>query len=874
LQVLAVALMLTPILTAGLWLGAQRAVEDRVRAEAGARGWQVRWSALELRWDGTLRLSGVEAESRSGAHVAVESARVVWRLSDVVAGGRAPARVELDGLDAAVDVGALKGASGGSGGGGVRARGGQTEVVLRNGRVRLGGLPSGVEALTLEGITGSSQPSASGWEARFDASCVEGCGEPQAISGTLGVGPEGIDGRVRLSRAMTVQAPVPGRKEPVALSLQELTVAVPRDGDELRVGVGKMDVPLRDGGWQATVAAQGAQVRLSRATRSVKGVVLVGPMVEVTRVEGDAAPEDVADTAIVEPRSVPLPSPARLTAQLERLLPRLEQLSIEGGEVHLAEEELTLGEVRTRFEGGVHHLEARMLGGKVSAELDGAGDGVVLELERVSVAPALAVFAPSLVEHVGGRVSGRLEVGWWSEGDGEGYAVKGDLEVEDGRLWHDGLSEDPLEGQHAWIKVDAAYRFARGDAPDRLDVRDLSVGLPSRRDGAPVWMHGSGHATRLFGAQRVAFDGRVEVDPVDCDRAVAAIPPGMLPRIGDDVRLTGRFAPKIALRVDLENPKGLDLDLDGLPGTCAVADLGESSPAFLNDRFTFELKEGVSRDGIFVGPGSGSYTPLGDIPEYVQAAMYLTEEIGFYKNEGFGKGLIRRALILNLDKGRYVYGGSTISQQLVKNLFLSRTKTLSRKLEEAFIVWRMEEEVDKERILELYLNCIEFGPDIYGIKRAARYYFDKEPKELTAMEGAYLAGLKPAPWNGGTFRDAGHTPAKGWWLKRHSRIMKRLYVFGHITEEQYREGFPFIVYFPNYDGGPIVLNDRAQLEKWGVEFPDDVIALGRADWAPVPTAAVETPVVPVHAPDAEPAREETPEGARWLRLDDLPKEDR
>ena len=82
-------------------------------------------------------------------------------------------------------------------------------------------------------------------------------------------------------------------------------------------------------------------------------------------------------------------------------------------------------------------------------------------------------------------------------------------------------------------------------------------------------------------------------------------------------------------------------------------------------------------------------------------------------------------LFRSLERGRFVYGGSTISQQLVKNLFLTRQKNISRKIEEAIITWKMEEVVSKDRIMELYLNCIEFGPNIYGIRHAAQHYFGK-----------------------------------------------------------------------------------------------------------------------------------------------------
>ena len=97
--------------------------------------------------------------------------------------------------------------------------------------------------------------------------------------------------------------------------------------------------------------------------------------------------------------------------------------------------------------------------------------------------------------------------------------------------------------------------------------------------------------------------------------------------------------------------------------------------------------------------------------------------------------LIAKALRLDLHKERFVYGGSTITQQLVKNLFLTREKTLSRKLEELIISWQMERHFSKEELLTFYLNVIEYGPDLYGIRRAAAFYFGKAPAHLTPAEG-------------------------------------------------------------------------------------------------------------------------------------------
>ena len=108
-------------------------------------------------------------------------------------------------------------------------------------------------------------------------------------------------------------------------------------------------------------------------------------------------------------------------------------------------------------------------------------------------------------------------------------------------------------------------------------------------------------------------------------------------------------------------------------------------------------------------------------------------------------GLIQRAVRLDITHGRYVYGGSTITQQLVKNLLLDRRKTLLRKFHELLLADRIHQQVSKDRTLELYLNVIEFGPQVFGIGHAARYYFQKPPSDLSIHEAIFLAMLKPSP---------------------------------------------------------------------------------------------------------------------------------
>jgi membrane peptidoglycan carboxypeptidase len=129
----------------------------------------------------------------------------------------------------------------------------------------------------------------------------------------------------------------------------------------------------------------------------------------------------------------------------------------------------------------------------------------------------------------------------------------------------------------------------------------------------------------------------------------------------------------------------------------------------------------------------------------MQVALLTTEDGAFYRHHGFNRAAIRNALVADLKAGRFVRGASTITMQLAKNLFLCREKTLSRKLEEIILADYVEQVFTKKELMELYLNVIEFGPDLYGVGKAAFRYFGRKPDELTLSEAFFLASLLPAP---------------------------------------------------------------------------------------------------------------------------------
>ena len=139
------------------------------------------------------------------------------------------------------------------------------------------------------------------------------------------------------------------------------------------------------------------------------------------------------------------------------------------------------------------------------------------------------------------------------------------------------------------------------------------------------------------------------------------------------------------------------------------------------------------------------WKPLSKISPNLQRAVVVAEDDQFFGHQGFDTEAIKKAIEINMKRGKFSRGGSTITQQLARNLYLSPRKTLWRKFREFLVALKLERELSKDRILELYLNVVEFGDGIYGAEAASRHYFNKNAANLTKYEAAFLAAILPRP---------------------------------------------------------------------------------------------------------------------------------
>lgn len=245
--------------------------------------------------------------------------------------------------------------------------------------------------------------------------------------------------------------------------------------------------------------------------------------------------------------------------------------------------------------------------------------------------------------------------------------------------------------------------------------------------------------------RRIRLSGHFNAD--DAGLFFSALPEGMFSTFRG-FRAKGGMAYNVFADIPIDSPASLQFRSELKKKDFSILAYGAENFSKINLPFSFLAVDGERPVRSFVvGPENPYFTPLPFISPYLVNCVLTAEDPGFMQHGGFVEEAFRESMATNMEKRRFVRGGSTISMQLVKNVFLSRDKTVSRKLEEALIVWLIEQGrlVSKERMLEVYLNIIEWGPNVYGVGEASRFYFSKTPDELTLAESIFLASLIPSP---------------------------------------------------------------------------------------------------------------------------------
>lgn len=228
---------------------------------------------------------------------------------------------------------------------------------------------------------------------------------------------------------------------------------------------------------------------------------------------------------------------------------------------------------------------------------------------------------------------------------------------------------------------------------------------------------------------------------------INSLPTGLF-RHFEGMEAQGNFSYALHFEYNNHKPKDLIFESKLQPEGLKITQYGEADLNKINSEFTYRaIEKGVPQRPIVVGPSNPNFTPLAEISPYLQKCVLTSEDPSFFNHRGFIGEAFKQSIAKNIKTKKFARGASTISMQLVKNVFLTREKTLSRKLEEILLVYILENNriSTKERMLEVYFNVIEWGPNVYGIGEAAQFYFQKRPADLNLNECLFLATIVPKP---------------------------------------------------------------------------------------------------------------------------------
>ena len=364
------------------------------------------------------------------------------------------------------------------------------------------------------------------------------------------------------------------------------------------------------------------------------------------------------------------------------------------------------------------------------------------------------------------------------------------------------VSSQPLGPVYFDLKASGSYQ----PTSRLLTIDSGTVSLPN-------------HENREYGdrAARFALNGSWQMEPpslggqvvnahlslpsTPCQTVLNAAPQGLLPAL-NGFRLSGDVAATLDISMKTRSLGDAYVSLHDTLFNCKV---DEAPYAYSAERLNgpFSIRRQVTKNSppidIEVSPSSPTYASLDKVSHNVNSTFVASEDAGFYLHKGVDINAIASALRRDLSEQRIALGGSTITMQTVKNLFLTPERTMSRKAQEIFLAWHLEHILSKDRILEIYVNIVELGPGIYGITTASQRFFGKSPDGLNLVEAAYLANLLPSPKIRYRYFCQGRVTAN--FRELVNGLLKRMVNLRHITSERFVEAL----------SAPIEFNEDARL---------------------------------------------------------------
>ena len=369
-------------------------------------------------------------------------------------------------------------------------------------------------------------------------------------------------------------------------------------------------------------------------------------------------------------------------------------------------------------------------------------------------------------------------------------SLNGRLMFRELSLHEPALAKAPIEGLNLALS---------GSAVASVDGKRVAVERGELSMGE-VRVGVSGTVERDAAGARIALSGGVP--ETSCQAMLASTPAALLPLMAG-FELAGTFALSGELELDTRVPEKPTVATK-VANLCKVTRFpAEVAPRRFLSPWTRTVRGADGGDfEIVSGPTSEEWVDYESISRHVETAVLVCEDGRFFRHRGFDEEAIENSLKENLRLGRFARGASTISMQLAKNLYLSRDKTLSRKFQEAVLTLLLEQELTKQEIMELYLNVIEFGPGVYGIGAASRYYFQSRASDLTLAQALYLGSILPSPARQHFDSDGRVTERWTSYLRQLMGIARKI---KRINDDEYDLGIQEQVFF----GRPDTIGDES-----------------------------------------------------------------
>ena len=358
----------------------------------------------------------------------------------------------------------------------------------------------------------------------------------------------------------------------------------------------------------------------------------------------------------------------------------------------------------------------------------------------------LTLSAPGLsVPYIGRRWGAfasfdRLEMALTQRPSSSGQAcVEGRLSVNRLQLYQEKVSTDTINLSQGSADFHASF------TPNSVEIDSCSTVSFNDFEFHPFLR--VAHIPDARGNLQWHVRGEIHKDFFPAQQLFDALPKGLFYNL-QGLQCVGELSYNLLFDADFGGLDSLQFDSELSSRGFRITAFGQTPLDRMSEEFAYTAYEHEKPVRTFmIGPSWSHFTPADSINPYLLMCVLQSEDGGFFRHQGFIPEAMRSALAYDLKERRFARGGSTLTMQLVKNVFLNRKKNLLRKVEEALIVWLIERQhlTTKERMWEVYANIAEWGPLVYGIQEAATFYFQKPQSQLTLEECIFLCSIIPKP---------------------------------------------------------------------------------------------------------------------------------